>query len=288
MKTTIRLAAAACLAFLCIACSADGKNDVSSKPATNQSTSAPADEDSSEPASTDAATSAPASMESPTTTEAAPVEPADARASAVVQGNISPDFGPGEPGQLSVVAVGTAQEEGETRVPFVVRNNTASVVYNVEATGRVNDAGGQPIGSGSSQGFEPAALEPGHIGFGYVYISAGVSPSSTVEVTATGDSEESTFGGGVAMALGAPNLIDGQFGKEILGEVINGTDAPVSGPVSVLVLCVDQAGTLSGNFDGYTDGDADIPAGGVATYSVDLFDDPCPTFLVGASGYDLG
>lgn len=215
-----------------------------------------------------------------TTTTGAPAEPADAQASPYVGGNISPVFAAGEPGALSVVAVGTPDGE-QTSIPFVLRNNTNGPLYNLSATGRATD-GGQLSGSGEDQGVEPAVVQPGEIAFGYVYFSGAPSPSATVEVTPTGEPQASDFFGDVPLVIGDANLVPGDFGEQIVGEVTT-EGAAASGPISVMVLCVDQAGVLADVTFGFTDGDA-LGANSTATYSVDIFD-PCPTFLIGSSGF---
>lgn len=213
-----------------------------------------------------------------------PADPAVARASDFVGGNVDPAFGPGEPGELSVIAVGTPDGDLSS-IPFVVRNNTSSPVYSVAATGRVSD-GGQLVGSGSDQGVEPAVVAPGEIAFGYVYFSATPPAGSTVEVSATADSDPGSFFNSVAMTISDANLVPGDWSDQLIGEVTAPADTEVSGPVSVMVLCVDAEGTLSRTFGGYTDGDASILPGTSATYSVGLHED-CPTFLIGSSGYDF-
>lgn len=76
-------------------------------------------------------------------------------------------------------------------------------------------------------------------------------------------------------------------GQQVVGIVVNETDNTVQGPVSVNVICFDEAGTtVTGTHGGFTDADTIAP-GGTASFSVDLFDGPCPNFAVGASGYDF-
>lgn len=221
----------------------------------------------------------------PESTSPEPIDPAGALASPYIQGNIEPAFGLGEPGALSVIAVGAPDGDSST-VAFVVRNNTNGPLYNIEATGRVTE-NGQLVGSGSSQGFEPAVLEPGHIGFGYIYADSGLSPTAAIEVTATGDRSRSDFYASIPLLIGQANLVNGEFSQQVVGEV-TAEDVAVTGPVNVLVLCVDAGGTVGRSFLGYTDGDAPIDPGATATYSVDIYNAECPTFLVGSSGYDEG
>lgn len=257
MKTVVRTALAALFALLIFGCSSGGSNDVRSKPATNATTT--------------------------TEAEVEAAEPAVARASQFVGGNIDPAFGPGEPGELSVIAIGTPDGESDS-IPFVVRNNTSGDVYDVSATGRVTQEG-QLVGSGEDQGVQPMVVAPGEIAFGYVYFSATPPAGSTVEVSVTADSEVGDYF--VPMIIGQANLVPGEYGDQIIvGEVTAPGSVEVQGPVSVLILCVDEAGTLAGNQDAFTDGDASILPGSTATYSAHIYGDAgCPTFLIGSSGY---
>ncbi len=74
----------------------------------------------------------------------------------------------GTPGEVAVIAQ-TAGLDRSGSLPVVVRNNTDSAVSGIEL-----DRAGPPrrrvlAATGSSQGFEPAIVEPGEIAFGYVY-----------------------------------------------------------------------------------------------------------------------
>ena len=90
------------------------------------------------------------------------------------------------------------------------------------------------------------------------------------------------------MIIGEANLIPGDFSNEVVGEVTAPADIEVSGPVNVLVLCVDAAGNIAGTNSGFADGDASILPGASATYSASIYNKTCPTFLIGASGYKAG
>ncbi|HWJ61532.1 MAG TPA: hypothetical protein VNS19_06155 [Acidimicrobiales bacterium] len=275
MKSFARVLFVAALALFVVGCGTT--DDVRSKPKTNEGGTTVAD-------GGDAVTT---TTKADATTTAAPkeVKPAAAQASEYVGGNVDPAFGPGEPGELSVVAVGTPDGEHDT-IPFVVRNNTAGPIYEVSATGKVT-AGGKLVGSGEDQGVEPAVVAPGEIAFGYVYFSTTPPAGATVEITATASSEQDEFFGSVPMTIGTANIVPGDYSTSIVGEVTAPEDVEVTGPVNVFVLCVDAAGTLSGSYSGFTDGDASILPGATATYTVDVYGDAgCPTFLIGSSGYE--
>jgi len=70
-----------------------------------------------------------------------------------------------------------------------------------------------------------------------------------------------------------------------VGIVSNDNDLPMEGPISVLVMCFDDAGTPLTTASGFTDVDA-LEPGQQGAFSVDLrSDDQCPRYLAGASGY---
>lgn len=189
----------------------------------------------------------------------------------------------GQPGELDVVLVGTLDDLSGT-VPVVVRNNTSSPAYNLEATGTARAPDGSLAGSGSSQGFEPALVEPGEWAFGYVFFSAAVPGDAEFDLTATAATEQG-FGGSLGASLSEVTTNSDEFGQHVVGIVTNDSDEEMGGPVSVSVACFDQTGTqVLDVHTGYAEGDA-IPAGGTSSFTVDLFDAPCPVFAAGASGY---
>lgn len=223
---------------------------------------------------------APGSTTNPTTT-AAEVEPSMSPALQVVGTVTIPD---GTDAELEVVLSG-AQVDAGGALPVVVRNGTASPLYNIESSGTARGADGSLAGSGSSQGFEPAVVGPGEWAFGYVYFSGAIPAGAQFELTATGDSEAG-FAGSLNVTPAEVNLVPDQFTvQQVVGIVSNENDEEVSGPVSVQVACFNDAGTgvLSTHL-GFADNDK-VPAGGTSSFSVPLFDAPCPNYVVGASGW---
>lgn len=189
-------------------------------------------------------------------------------------------------GELDVVLLGPEIDETGS-LPVVVRNNTSSSVYNLEATGTARGPDGSLAGSGTSQGFEPATLEPGEWAFGYVYFGAAVPDGTQFDISATADTEPG-FAGSLSASPTEVNVVPGQFGgQQVVGIVTNETGEEMSGPVSVNVACFDQAGSQPLIVHiGYADTDS-IPAGGSSSFTVDLFDGECPNFAVGASGFSF-
>jgi hypothetical protein len=196
-----------------------------------------------------------------------------------VQGKVNiPD---GEADKLSVVAVG--KPDGDS-VPVVIRNRTAEPLSALEVTGTARGAGGALIASGSSQGFAPALIQPGEWAFGYVYFGGPkLSPDTEYDLTATGQ-EPDDFGS-VDVQIVEVSTTSGAFGDQFVGIMKNpSTTDQVGGPVGVMVGCFDKSGTLFATHSSFAEADS-IPAGGTSSFSIDLFDDPCPNWAMGASGF---
>jgi hypothetical protein len=291
MTSRVLVAVWAATTIALAGCSTTGKTEVGSAPVTNPT--APTD-GTSRSTTTESRTSTSTGTKETTTTETtsttrpgvATVSPKRAQASDYVGGNVDPMFPSGDPGKLSVVAVGKPDGQAPS-ISFVVRNNTAAPLYAIEAVAKAT-SGGKLVGSGDARNVEPVVIAPGEIGFGYVYFSNALPATATVEVTATGEGAAPKYSGRTPLIIGETNLVKGDYGDQLVGEVQVAADAEkaVEPPVAVTALCVDAAGKLAGAQAGYTDGKAMVAPGASATYSVDLFA-PCPTFLIGASGYSL-
>ncbi len=191
----------------------------------------------------------------------------------------------GEDGALSVVVIGEADAASGT-VPVVIRNMTASPLASIEVSGIVRDSAGELMGSGSSQGFAPELVNPGEWAFGYVYID-GVKAAKDTEFdfTATG-SEPDDFLGSVDVEIAEVAETKGSFGNNLTGILKNPTDEEVSGPIGVTAACFDKSGALISTQSGFADSDSLAPRG-TSSFSIDLFDDPCESFAMGASGYNF-
>lgn len=74
-------------------------------------------------------------------------------------------------------------------------------------------------------------------------------------------------------------------GTSITGQATNTSKNNLKGPYGVHVTCIDAAGSLLSSQTGYASPDADLAAGQSVIFQVDFYDEPCPTFLVGVSGY---
>lgn len=193
------------------------------------------------------------------------------------------DIPEGDEGELSVVLIGTLDYASST-VPVVIRNRTDTALSNLEVTGTARDAKGGLAGSGSSQGFAPETVQPGEWAVGYVYIDAKLDSDTEFDLTATGQ-EPDDFLSAIDLSIVEVALTQGQFGNQLVGIVENPTENEVQGPVSVLAGCFSKDGSLIGTPNGFAEADS-VVAGGTSSFAIDLFDNPCAAWAVGASGYD--
>ena len=220
-------------------------------------------------------------IEAETSSAAEPTSDAEPSNSSYLLLDGSPLIPDGSPGQLSVVLSGSPYGGS---VPVIVRNRTSEAVSSTIVSGTARDSSGSLIGSGESQGFEPAVIGPGEWAVGYVYFGWNDLPAdATFDLTATGQPVDEYF-----IELNATveefNRTQGSFGETIVGIAKNTHDVEIRGPVSVMVGCFSKDGDrLTSTYSTYTDGDG-ISPGGTSSFSVGLLDD-CPVFALGVSGY---
>lgn len=224
-----------------------------------------------------------ASSVAETEDDAAAAEPAALNADGVLAGTATGlTFDAGEPGEVSTVATGVYDPDSGT-FPFVFRNNTSEAVSHVDASATARDSSGTLVGTGSSQGTTPAQIPPGGLGLAYIYFDdpeKKVTGDATLEFTfETSPADTSSYNTADVQVTEAQAT-----GSTIIGTGVNQNDATLTGPYGVSVFCFD-AGTLLGHSGTYTNEDADLEPDDTVSYTVDLFDDPCPTFVVGISGY---
>lgn len=200
-----------------------------------------------------------------------------------IEGNVKvPE---GEEGALSVVLIGPANQDSGS-VPVVIRNMTGSPLTNLEVSGTARSGSGALLGSGSSQGFAPELVNSGEWAFGYVYLEGVKAAKDTkFDFTATG-SEPDDFMSSIDVEIAEVARTKSEFGEKFTGILKNPTDGEVSGPVDVSVACFDKSGALRSTQGGFADSDP-IAAGGTSSFSVDLYGDKCPSYAMGASGYDF-
>jgi hypothetical protein len=221
------------------------------------------------------ASTAPASKTPPTTTSVP----------SSFAGTAQPTVTPGTPGKLSVVFMGTPYSPGNiassgTVLPIAVWNGTIKQVNDLSVSGSASSAG-VTVGSGASQDVEPPNLAPGQVAFGVVFFETPVPAGSTFSLSI---SAAGSFSNTLIVQTTQANSVPDSFGgNAVVGSVTNTNKSIVTGPVSADVFCFAN-GVLTAIEPGLTSGVSNLNPGATGSYSTDV-EDPCPTFLVGASGY---
>lgn len=233
------------------------------------------------PASSPAGPVATSTTASAPSTAAAPAAP---QQSPLLAGNAHPSFPPGQPGQVTVVyQAPIVPKETGTAVPIVIRNNTSKGVAHVDISASASDPTGKIVASGSSQGTDPSVIQPGQWSLAFIYfgpgtaVAAGDKMTFSVKTSAADTSSYNT----AAIQVTQANL----SGTSIAGGVQNTTGHDVQGPISVNVFCFDASGNPTYTQGGFTSGSGDLAAGATDSFQVDFYNQHCPSYLVGASGY---
>ncbi|WP_425839887.1 hypothetical protein [Microbacterium sp. PA5] len=216
-----------------------------------------------------------------TSEAAAPVEALPFNAGGLLGGTATPTFEAGEPGEVSVVQVGTIDDTGfGGTLPFAFRNNTAEAIAHVDwsATAR---ADGSIVATGSSQGTAPSIVQPGEVGLAYIYFeeASAIEEGTEFEFEASTSPADPTPYNTAPMTVTEATLVN----DSIVGGADNKTGESTTGPYSVSVYCFD-GDTLVGHTTGFTEQDT-IAVDATGTFTVSLYDMKCSTFAVGVSGY---
>lgn len=187
---------------------------------------------------------------------------------------------PGEPGALSIVAIGPYDG---TTLPFVVRNNTGQTMISLSATGSALNAAGQLIATGGDQGLNPNLVRAGGLSLGYIYFGgAALAPDTTFEIEVEGvPADQEQFENQRDLNVVEAAYVDGR----VVGTLSNGYTEPLFGPFGVKTACFDQTGALlelESVFAPEEDADSDE----VVTFQAPLFGTfDCPLFLVAGGGF---
>ncbi|MGP9490666.1 FxLYD domain-containing protein, partial [Glutamicibacter sp. AOP5-A2-7] len=196
-------------------------------------------------------------------------------------GTAKPKFGSGTADKVDVVATGPVKPKyGNTTIVIAVRNNTSDTITSVEATGVAKDKTGKIIGSGSSQGFNPSSIPAGGIALGYVYYGSEIPASAKIDFTVASQPLQGDpyF---QDLTIDEANLV----GDVITGQATNNSSFTLNGPYGVEVTCFDKENKILSKTGDFATPDADLAPGQSVTFQANLYDNSCPKFLVGASGY---
>ena len=209
----------------------------------------------------------------------------DAPQSTFLAGNAHPKYLAGVPGRVSIVYQAPIQPQSVgTSVPIVFRNNTSAAIAHVDVSATAKDPRGKIVASGSSQGTDPSTVQPGQWAFAYIYFEPGTALASNDTLSfkfqsmpASTDSFNTA-----AIQVAQANL----SGSSIAGGVQNTTGHPVQGPISVHAYCLNSSGDPTSDITGYTSSSSgDLAPNATDSFQLDLYDQRCSSFLVGASGF---
>lgn len=198
-------------------------------------------------------------------------------------GNAKPTFTAGEPGQVSIVAEGPLNKPGiGAKLPIAYRNNTGAAIshVNLSATARLN---GKLVASGQSQGATPAQVQPGEVGFAFIYFEDSKSMPDTglkYEFTAkTSPADTSSYNT-------APLTVSEATynGTSIVGTADNKTGMALTGPYDVQLYCF-AGNKLTAEVGSFADQNDKIAVNAKVSFTANLYDTKCDKFTVGVSGY---
>jgi hypothetical protein len=205
-------------------------------------------------------------------------------------GNVQPAFSAGKPGKITFVDQGALPipipEQGYS-VPVALRNNTKYPIGNISAAGTIRSPSGKVVGSGTDQGFDPSRVLAGEVSLGFIYLQPGtnVPAGSTMKVTGSESIERTTKTYDVDLLLEGVN----NTGQQIVGLVKNPRTHAVQGPGSVVAFCVSSSGQFMGQPTSGTANFSPAPlgAGATSSFTLPLYGQSCPTYLVGAWAFDM-
>ena len=198
-------------------------------------------------------------------------------------GNAKPTFPAGEPGQVSIVAQGPLKKPGiGASLPIAYRNNTGAAISHVDlsATARLN---GKLVASGQSQGATPAQVQPGEVGFAFIYFGDSKSMADTglkYEFTAETSPADTSSYNTAPLTVGEATY----NGSSIVGTAVNKTGKALVGPYNVQVYCF-AGNKLTAEVGSFADQNDDVAADAKVSFTAGLYDTKCDKFTVGVSGY---
>jgi hypothetical protein len=205
--------------------------------------------------------------------------------STLLAGNAHPKYPRGAPGQVSIVYQAPIQPQPTgTSVPIVFRNNTSAAIAHVDVSATAKDPTGKIVASGASQGTDPSTVQPGQRAFAFIYFESGTDLTSNDTLSfsfQTTPASTESFNT-AAIQVTQANL----SGSSIAGGVQNRTGHPVEGPISVHAYCLNSSGDPTSVVTGFTSSSTgNLAPDATDSFQLDLYDQSCQSFLVGASGY---
>jgi len=175
-------------------------------------------------------------------------------------------------------------QSGGTSVPIVFRNNTSTAIAHVDISAPAKDPTGKIVASGASQGTDPSTVQPGQWAFAFIFFDPGtkLAANDTLSFSFQTMPASTESFNTAAVQVTQANL----SGSSIAGGVQNMTGHPVQGPISVHAYCLNTAGDPTSVVTGFTSSSSgNLAPDATDSFQLDLYDQSCPSFLVGASGY---
>lgn len=190
---------------------------------------------------------------------------------------------PGEPGAVSVVAYG-ASDPMSSSVPFVVRNNTETDVFDVRVSAVAKDASGRVLVAGDDQGIRPFHIEPGTLGIGHIYFDGvTVPPDATLEFRVESTpQDELRYTRTRDLEIAEASI----FEDRIVGQIENPQDGDIEGLIGVTVTCFDLSGFPLGDYWEFVETNRFSP-GQLLPFQATLYGvqtEGCPAFMVASNG----
>ncbi|MEV0802715.1 hypothetical protein AB0I34_33825 [Kribbella sp. NPDC050281] len=133
---------------------------------------------------------------------------------------------------------------------------------------------GKLVANGNSQGTTPARLKPGQVALAFIYFEMGGNPpprnaKSIFTAQRAAPGTESFDSADIKVTEAE------RSGQRLVGTAENTNSKELEGPYGELLS---EHGT-------YAAPDGPLAANGSVSYSIDLYGQPCPTFLVGSTAY---
>lgn len=187
------------------------------------------------------------------------------------------------PGEISIVSV--LDPSGRDSGLLVLRNGTQQTLtgFEVSVTGR--DPAGTLVATGSDQGsVEPTLIGPGQLAIASVYMGVdALPPDTTFEYEIVDVQSDTEFIGSVSV----PIVETSPAGMDVLGLVENSTEDEVSGPISILYVCLGSDTEITGYARAFTDQDSLAP-GSSSPFRARIYrGSACDRSIAGASGYNF-
>lgn len=212
------------------------------------------------------------------------VTPKPFNAGGLLKGDAEPTLPDGDANKVAVIAQAPIEKTSgldSATLIFAFRNNTDAAISHVDWTATAR-AGGKLVGTGSSQGTQPAQIAPGEVGMAFIYFDSGKDipeHGATYEFSAKTSEANTESYNTAPLVVGEAN----RSGTKVVGSATNKTGKPVTGPYSAEAYCF-SGNKITDRGSDFAEEDGDVQPNGSVHFTVTL-PDTCKTFALGVSGY---